>query len=96
MGADKGYDVREFVDGYRGLRVTPHVAAKKEYSRIDGRTVIHAGLSQQQRKRVEEPFGWMKNHGLLRKLRHQGRELVDWIFRCTAAIYNLIKLQAYV
>ncbi len=36
VGADKGYDVKEFVDGYRSLRVTPHVAAKKEYSRIDG------------------------------------------------------------
>ncbi len=72
MGADKGYDVREFVDGCRSLRITPHVAAKKKYSRIDGRTLNHAGyqMSQHQRKRVEEPFGWMKNYGLLRKLRH--------------------------
>ncbi len=98
VGADKGYNVREFVDGCRGLRVTPHVTAKKAYSRIDGRTTSHAGyrMSQHQRKRVEEPFGWMKNYGLLRKLRHRGREQVDWIFRFTAAIYNLIKLQAYV
>src|SRR5690606_501957 len=27
VGADKGYDTGEFVEGCRGLKVTPHVAA---------------------------------------------------------------------
>ena len=34
VGADKGYDVSNFVDPCRALGFTPHVAARK-YSRID-------------------------------------------------------------
>jgi len=33
----------------------------------------------------------MKTIGLLRKLRHRGGRLVDWIFTFTAAAYNLIR-----
>ena len=92
MGADKGYDVSNFVDRCRELGFTPHVAARK-YSRIDGRTTRHPGyqVSQIKRKRVEEPFGWMKNYGLLGKLRHRGRENVDWLFRLTATAYNITR-----
>ena len=59
------------------------------------RTTRHAGyaVSQQRRKRVEESFGWGKTVGLLRKLRHRGRELVDWIFTFTMAAYNLVRLR---
>jgi hypothetical protein len=32
------------------------------------------------RKRIEEPFGWMKTIGGLRKTRHRGRGLVEWFF----------------
>ena len=94
VGADKGYDVSNFVDPCRELGFTPHVAARK-YSRIDARTTRHAGyqISQRKRKRVEEPFGWMKNYGLLRKLRHRGRENVDWLFRMTATAYNITRLK---
>jgi hypothetical protein len=31
--------------------------------------------------------------GLLRKLRHRGREKVAWIFRFTAAAYNLVRMR---
>ena len=94
VGADKGYDVSNFVDPCRELGFTPHVAARK-YSRIDARTTRHVGyeISQRKRKRVEEPFGWMKNVGLLRKLRHRGRENVDWLFRMTATAYNITRLK---
>jgi len=34
----------------------------------------------------------MKTVGLLRKLRHRGGELVDWIVTFTAAVYNLVRL----
>lgn len=97
VGADKGYDVRHFVDGCRGLGFTPHVATRK-YSRIDFRTTRHAGyqVSQLKRKRVEEPFGWMKTYGLLGKLRHRGRQNVDWLFRLTATAYNITRLKALV
>jgi len=36
----------------------------------------------------------MKTVGLLRKLRHRGGELVDWIFTFTAAAYNVVRLRA--
>jgi hypothetical protein len=42
---------------------------------------------------VEQVFGWMKTVGGLRKLRHRGGELVDWIVTFTAAAYNLIRLR---
>lgn len=95
VGGDKGYDVAQFVDGCRALGVTPHVAAKIRYSRLDGRTTKHRGyeISQRKRKRVEEPFGWMKTYGLMRKLRHRGRENVEWLFRFTATAYNIVRLQ---
>ena len=75
--------------------MTPHVAARAKGSRIDGRTTHHDGyaVSQRKRKRVEEPFGWMKSYGLLRKLRHRGRENVAWLFRLTATAYNITRLK---
>ena len=33
----------------------------------------------------------MKTVGLLRKLRHRGGRLVDWIFTFGAAAYNLVR-----
>jgi len=94
VGADKGYDTKDFVADVRRLNATPHVAQKK-HSAIDGRTTRHEGykISQQKRKRVEEIFGWMKTVGGLRKLRHRGSELVGWMFTFTAAAYNLVRIR---
>ena len=77
------------------MGITPHVAQKSSQSAIDARTTRHAGyaVSQVQRKRVEEIFGWMKTTGLLRKLRHRGGRLVEWIFTFTAAAYNIVRLR---
>ncbi len=96
VGADKGYDAREFVNGVRALKVTPHIAAKRRGSVIDGRTTRHASyaISQRRRKLVEEPFGWMKVIGGLRKLRHRGAARVAAIFTFTAAAYNLVRLRS--
>jgi hypothetical protein len=75
VGADKGYDVADFVQAVRALGMTPHVAQKAKYSAIDGRTTRAPGyaVSQRKRKLVEQVFGWMKTVGGLRKLRHRGR-----------------------
>ena len=35
----------------------------------------------------------MKTIGLLRKLRHRGGPMVTWIFRFTAAAFNLIRIR---
>jgi transposase len=95
VGGDKHFDVGRFVRPTRDLGITPHVAQKDTGSRIDGRTTRHAGYSVSQRKRklVEQVFGWMKTVGGLRKLRHRGGELVDWIVTFTAAAYNLVRLR---
>jgi IS5 family transposase len=94
VGADKGYDTTRFVTACRSMGITPHIAQKIR-SAVDARTTRTAGyaLSQRSRKRVEEPFGWMKTIGGLRKLRHRGGPLVDWIFTFTAAAYNLVRLR---
>ena len=37
VGADRGYDTKDFVAECRELNVTPHVAQKRRWSAIDGR-----------------------------------------------------------
>jgi len=94
LGADKSYDTYAHVDDLRTIGITPHVA-QKMYSAIDGRTTRHLGyaVSQRKRKLVEQVFGWMKTVGGLRKLRHRGGPLVDWMMTFAAAAYNLIRLR---
>jgi len=97
VGADKGYDTRDFVAQTRSLGVTPHVAQNTSGRRsaIDDRTTRHPGydISQRIRKRVEEVFGWMKTIGLMRKTRHKGADRVGWMFVFAAAAYNLIRMR---
>lgn len=94
LGADKGYDTRDFVEKLRLLKTTPHVASKKN-SAIDGRTTRHQGYqtSQKIRKRVEEIFGWMKTVGWLRKAKYRGEEKIDWLFTYAAAAYNMTRMR---
>lgn len=93
LGADKGYDSREPVQQMRDHRITPHFA-RKPTSTIDERTTHHRGyaLSQRKRKRVEEIFGWVKTVGGLRKTRHRGLDLVDWMFTLALAAYNMVRI----
>jgi transposase len=97
VGADKAYDTEAFVEGMRFMDATPHVAQHTtgRRSRIDARTTRHAGyaVSQVKRKRIEEIFGWLKTVALLRKLRHRGRALIEWIFTFALAAYNLVRLR---
>jgi transposase len=96
VGGDKNYDTTEFVAGCRKRRCTPHVSQNdtNRRSAIDARTTRHAGyrVSTIKRKRIEEPFGWIKTVGGLRKTRHRGRDLVQWFFVLTATAYNLVRI----
>jgi transposase len=94
LGADKGYDRKEFVQELRDHQVTPHIA-RKPTSIIDDRTVRHPGyaISQQKRKRVEEIFGWLKTVAGLRKTRHRGVARVGWMFTFALAAYNLVRMR---
>ena len=49
VGADKGYDTREFVTTCRSFQITPHVAMKQRRSALDRRTSRHAGYAASQR-----------------------------------------------
>jgi transposase len=98
VGADKGYDTKDFVLECRHLNVTPHVAQNVKRnggSAIDARTTRHEGygISQRKRKRIEECFGWLKTIALMRKVRHRGLEKVGWIFTFAAAAYNLVRMR---
>jgi transposase len=96
VGGDKNYDTTDFVAGCRERGCTPHVSQNNANRRsaIDARTTRHPGyrISTIKRKRIEEPFGWMKTVGGLRKTRHRGRGLVEWFFVLTATAYNLVRI----
>ncbi|MGH9806694.1 MAG: IS5 family transposase [Terriglobia bacterium] len=102
LGADKAYDVTQFVEDLRDRSVTPHIAidghlsktGKRRKTAVDGRTIRHAGyaISQRCRKRIEEVFGWIKSSAGLAKVKLRGRERVDATFTLALAAYNLIRL----
>ena len=96
VGADKGFDTADFVADMRDFNVTPHVAQNttNRCSAIDQRTTRHRGyeISQQKRKRVEEPFGWSKTIGGLARPMLRGVRKLDFKFTLTMAAYDLIKL----
>ena len=102
LGADKAYDVADFVRALRDGKVTPHMAVqdhltktgKRRKTLIDARTTRHAGygLSQRRRKRIEEIFGWAKTQAGQAKPRFRGRRRVEASFTLALAAYNLVRL----
>jgi transposase len=102
LGADKAYDVIDFVESLRERKVTPHIAVQGTVSKlgkvrktgIDGRTLRHIGyaISQRCRKRIEEIFGWVKKPGGLAKAKVRGRPKVEAVFTFTVIAYNLVRL----
>lgn len=98
VAGDKGYDTKGFVAQARALGFTPHIAqhTNKRRSAIDGRTTRHPGheISMRKRKRIEEPFGWVKTIGGGRKLRYRGTERNRAWFKLTTAVYNMIRIVA--
>jgi transposase len=97
IGADKAYDVQDFVTVTRELGCTPHVTQnlkRRGGSAIDGRTTRHAGyaMSQHARPRIEPVFGWLKTIGWLRKVKLRGLAKIDWLVIFASAAYNLLRL----
>lgn len=102
LGADKAYDVTQFVHDLRGRSVTPHIAidghlsktGKRRKTAVDGHTTRHIGydISQRCRKRIEEVFGWIKSSAGLAKVKLRGRDRVDAAFTLALAAYNLVRL----
>lgn len=98
VAADKGYDTRGFVADCRQMSITPHVAPNtvNRSSAIEGRTTQHPGhlVSQRIRKRIEEPFGWMKTIAGGRKLGYIGLQRNRAWFLVVGAVYNVIRIAA--
>jgi hypothetical protein len=94
----KAYDTTGFVADVRALGITPHVVPNttRQRSTIDARTTRHTGhqTSQRIRKRIEEPFGWIKTIAGGRKLRYIGRQRNRVWFVMAGAIYNVLRISA--
>lgn len=105
LGGDKGYEAGEFLRSVEeDLGITPHVPISSERVTTEGpagdarrrmlkrmKTVAYQ-LSQKLRKKAEQLFGWMKQPGGLRKVRHVGRWKLQQVAYLWAAAYNLLRL----
>ena len=98
LGADKSYQHEEFIEALRARGVRPHVA---EYApnpkwcnwlRAEERSDPGFAVSQRKRKLVEKVFGWAKQDRI-RQVKLRGRARVEWLFRLTAAVHNLLRMQ---
>lgn len=97
VGADKGYDTKDFVRQCKELDATAHVAQHmnaRRSSAIDRRTTRHPGyeISQVVRRRIESIFGWKKTVGGCRKSRYRGVERTGFFATMAGAAYNLIRM----
>jgi transposase len=102
LGADKAYDVSDFVEALRARKATPHIAINGAVSKagrvrktaIDRRTLRHAGyaISQRCRKRIEEIFGWIKAQAGLGKVKMRGRLKAEAAFTFAVVAYNLVRI----
>ena len=98
VAGDKGYDTKDFVARARGSgspptsRRTPPTGAPRSMGAPPA-TAGHAA-SQRIRKRIEEPFGWVKTIAGGRKLRYIGQARNRAWFLLTAAVYNILRITA--
>ena len=99
LGADKGYQKKELIEGLRAWGVIPHIA---EYEKnlpqwpncLSASEREHPGFatSQAKRKLIEKHFGWMKSVAGFWQTKLRGRRRVDWAFCLGAAASNLVRL----
>ena len=66
--------------------------ARKKSSAIDERTSRHPGYATSLSKRVEKPFGWLKQIRPLKKVKLRGPAKVDWLFVFSCAAFNLLRI----
>ena len=97
LGADKGYDAKEFIEALQEMNVIPHVAQNTSGRRsaVPDSIAASAGyaISVQKRKLIEQGFGWAKPVGHLRQVMVRGLKRVDQIFVLTMAAYNLTRMR---
>ena len=97
LGADKGYDAKEFIEACLAMGVIPHVAQNTSGRRSAVPDAIAQtdgyAISQQKRKLMEQGFGWAKTIGQIRQMMVRGLERVDQMFLLTMAAYNLTRMR---
>jgi hypothetical protein len=100
LGADKGYQEREFLQQLRMRQIVPHVAEYAVAAKIWQRGLRREerddpgfAHSQKKRKRVEQVFGWLKQTAGLRQTKFRGRKRVEWMFQLAVAALNLRRMQ---
>lgn len=97
LGADKGYDAKEFIDACVAMNVTPHVAQNTSgrKSAVPDEIAQTEGyaISQRKRKLIEQGFGWAKTVGGIRQVMVRGLKRVDQMFVLTMAAYNLVRMR---
>ncbi len=105
LGADKGFAAGAFLRTLEEeFEITPHVPVSSERVTMPGpdgearrrmwkrmKTQAYQ-LSQKLRKKIEQIFGWLKQPGGLRKVRHVGRWKIQQVAYLWAAAYNLLRL----
>jgi transposase len=98
LGADKGYDAKEFIDALQEMNVIPHVAQNTSGRRSAVPDAIAASegyaISVQKRKLIEQGFGWAKTVGRMRQVMVRGLKRVDQMFVLTMAAYNLTRMRS--
>jgi len=105
VGADAGYEAGKFLQTVEeDLKIEPHVPITSERVTTRGpegdarRRMLERmkteayRLSQKTRKKVEQVFGWLKQPGGLRKVRHVGRWKIQQVAYLWAAAYNLLRM----
>jgi transposase len=98
LGADKLYQEEKFITALRQRHIVPHIAEYElsahwpNFLTEAERSEPGFKVSQKKRRLVEMVFGWGKLDSIMRKLKLQGRDLVDWLFRFMAAVHNLVRM----
>ena len=105
VSGDRGFEAGEFLRTLEeDLHITPHVPISAERVTRPGaagearRRMLRRmktqgyALSQRARKKIEQMFGWMKQAGGLRKVRHVGRWKIQQVAYLWAAAFNLLRL----
>ena len=97
LGADKGYDAKEFIETLQAMNVLPHVAQNTSGRRSAVPDEIAASvgyqISQTKRKLIEQGFGWAETVGRMRQVMVRGLKKVDQMFVLTMSAYNLTRLR---
>lgn len=97
LGADKGYDAKEFVGALDELKVAPHIAQNTSGRRsaVPDTVAESEGyaISIRKRKIIEQVFGWAKQIGRIRQVMVRGLKRVDQVFVLNMVAYNLVRMR---